>query len=299
MNEDNQIFRFRSWSTFKYLFRGIEKFAPWVNNIFLITDNQKPDFLNIKNCKLKIVNHNVYIPNKYLPTFSSHVIELNLHRISQLSENFVFFNDDTFLLKDISPDVFFRDDMPCLEGILGCIFPSSKIGHIILNDLEIISKHFNKKDVINNNRALWYNGVYGELIERNKVLEYWNEFTGFKNSHLPVPVQKSTIQKLWNIEYDKLNETSLRKFRSEKDINQYLFRYWNLCEGNFVPYRYKGKYYAIENDNYEQLITDIRNQKYEMICINDVSDNFDFESCDKAICNAFESVFPDKSSFEL
>lgn len=249
--------------------------------------------------KLKIINHKDFIPKQYLPTFSANPIELNLHRVSELSENFVYFNDDMFIINEVTPNSFFQNNMPCFEGIFGCIFPSSKIAHIILNNLEIINKYFIKKDVINSNRDLWFNDVYGELIERNIALEFWNEFTGFKNSHLPVPVQKSTIQKLWNIEYDKLNETSLRKFRSEKDINQYLFRYWNLCEGNFVPYRYKGKYYAIENDNYEQLITDIRNQKYEMICINDVSDNFDFESCDKAICNAFESVFPDKSSFEL
>ena len=43
---------FREWGTFKYWFRGVQKFAPWVNKVYLVTYNQKPSWININNDKL-------------------------------------------------------------------------------------------------------------------------------------------------------------------------------------------------------------------------------------------------------
>ncbi|WP_331836427.1 hypothetical protein [Erysipelothrix piscisicarius] len=74
----------------------------WVNNVYLITYGHLPDFLNVDHPKLKIINHTDYIPSDYLPTFSSHTIELNMHRIEGLSEHFVYFNDDMFLNQPMS-----------------------------------------------------------------------------------------------------------------------------------------------------------------------------------------------------
>ena len=88
--------RYRDWDTLKYWFRGVEKFAPWVRHIYFISDNQKPEWLNTEHPKLKWIKHSDYIERQYLPTFSSHTIEWNLHRIEGLSENFVYFNDDVF-----------------------------------------------------------------------------------------------------------------------------------------------------------------------------------------------------------
>lgn len=65
----------------KYWFRGVEKYAPWVHKIYFVTCGQKPDWLNENHDKLVLVNHEDYIPHEYLPTFSSHTIELNFHRI--------------------------------------------------------------------------------------------------------------------------------------------------------------------------------------------------------------------------
>lgn len=86
--------RYRDWDILKYWFRGVEKYAPWVHKIYFVTCGQKPDWLNENHDKLVLVNHEDYIPHEYLPTFSSHTIELNFHRIKNLSEHFVYFNDD-------------------------------------------------------------------------------------------------------------------------------------------------------------------------------------------------------------
>ena len=95
-NEEN---RFRDWGLMKYWFRGIEKFAPWVNHVYFITWGHVPEWLNLEHEKLSIIKHSDYIPDEYLPTFNSNVIELNLHRIPQLSEHFVLFNDDMIFFK--------------------------------------------------------------------------------------------------------------------------------------------------------------------------------------------------------
>ena len=93
---DDAINRYRDMGTLKYWFRSVEKYTPWVNKIHFITCGHLPDWLNTNNPKLNIVKHEDYIPKEYLPTFSANPIELNLHRINELEEKFVLFNDEIF-----------------------------------------------------------------------------------------------------------------------------------------------------------------------------------------------------------
>ena len=85
----------------------VERHAPWVNNIYLITNGQRPKWLNVNHPKLKWVRHEEFIPEEYLPTFNSSAIEMNIHRIDGLSENFVLFNDDMYLIQDVKYSDFF------------------------------------------------------------------------------------------------------------------------------------------------------------------------------------------------
>jgi len=77
--------RYRDYGTFNNWFRMIEKHASWVNKVFLITNGQKPEWLNLNHPKLRLVTHKEFMPRDYLPTFNSAAIELNLHRINELS----------------------------------------------------------------------------------------------------------------------------------------------------------------------------------------------------------------------
>ena len=67
-----------------------------------------PDWLNLDCPKLRFIKHEDYIPKKYLPTFNSHTIELNFNRIKELSERFVYFNDDMFIIDYMEKSDFFE-----------------------------------------------------------------------------------------------------------------------------------------------------------------------------------------------
>ena len=109
---DDREERFRDWENLRYWFRGIENCAPWVRKVHFVTWGHLPKWLNTKHPKLNIVRHTDYIPSGFLPTFNSHTIEWNMHRIPGLSEQFVYFNDDMFLLKRTDETDFFRNGRP-------------------------------------------------------------------------------------------------------------------------------------------------------------------------------------------
>ena len=73
--------RFRDNGFLRYWFRGVEKFAPWVNKIYFVTWGHVPKWLNTAHEKIQIVKHEDFMAPAYLPTFNINSIELNLHRI--------------------------------------------------------------------------------------------------------------------------------------------------------------------------------------------------------------------------
>ena len=84
---------------------------PWVRNIFIVTADQKPKWLDENaHSKIKLINHSQIIDAKYLPTFNSHVIEANLYKIPDLSEHFIYFNDDIFVARPLMPNHFFENN---------------------------------------------------------------------------------------------------------------------------------------------------------------------------------------------
>lgn len=109
---DDRNERYRDWDNLQYWFRGVEQFAPWVRKIHFVTWGHFPKWLNTEHPKLHIVKHEDFIPSEFLPTFNSHTIEWNFHRILGLSERFVYFNDDMFLLNQIHPENFSSGKSP-------------------------------------------------------------------------------------------------------------------------------------------------------------------------------------------
>lgn len=293
--------RYRDWDIFKFWFRGVEKFAPWVNKVYLITDEHVPDFLKIDNPKLVVVDHKDYIPKEYLPTFSSHPIELNIHRIEGLSEHFVYFNDDMHLIDTVSPEDFFINGKPRSSAILNAI---TGIGHeviqnITLNDVSIINKYFSKKSVIGQYKKNWYSLTYGPKLLRTFLLMPWNYFTGFVEDHLPNSYLKSTFEEVWEKEGDFLVEVSQRKFRDSRDVNQWLMKYWQLASNNFVPRSLKiGQHFDVTIDNTKACCLYISQKNGKMVCINDSLKDEDYPTVVKEVQIALNSILPDKSSFE-
>lgn len=296
---DKQEKRFRDWDNLQYWFRAVEQNMPWVRKIHFVTWGHIPEWLNTQHPKLNIVKHQDYIPKEYLPTFNSHVIELNLYRINELSEQFIYANDDTFFLAPMQESDFFVNGKPC-DSAKQTIhqFKANGIDHIVANNLEIINVLFSKKDVINKNKNKWYSLKYGKGLLKNLYLIPCAGFTGFENLHLPNAFLKSNIEELWKLVPEKLDNTSKHKFRSNDDVNQWLVRYYQMCKGDFEAVNPKrGMFFSIGKD--DCLIEDaIMNDKYKMVCLSDDDMQLDFEKEKVVIKQFFEKKFPEKSSFE-
>lgn len=302
---DKSRVRFRDWDNLHYIFRAFEQFTSWVRKIHFVTWGHIPAWLDIENPKLNIVKHSDYMDTKNLPLFNANPIEINLHKIEDLAEKFVFFNDDFFLTAKVSKERFFQKNLPCDSLVSNAISSSSGVGHFVLNNLEIINRHFSKKEAIYSSPFKWFNYKYGTDILRNLALLPWPRFTGFVDPHQPQPFLKSTFEEIWEKEQKLMEKTSASKFRNCNDVNQYLFRYWQLCKGNFVPVSMKDTHYVtlgmdgLRSGKVTGLIT---SGKYPMICLNDgesIRTEEEFEEAKIIIKDALEAILPDKSSFEV
>lgn len=293
---------YRDWGFLKYWFRSIEKFAPWVNKIFLVTDDQIPNWLNIGNEKLVVVSHRDIIPADRLPTFNSMSIEPYLYKIPSLSEKFVYFNDDTFLNKTVKPKLFFKKNLPCDFMIFETLCPSStedQFSHYIVNNISIINESFSKKTVIRKNFFKVFNFKYGVKNFKNLYFLFQRKFSAFSNSHMPQPFLKSTFASVWHKYFAYLDSTTKNRFRNCTDVNPYVFRYWQLVTGNFVPISPKiGKLYDINQIAGPSFYNDFINCQHSLICINDNLRIENIEELRLNVSKLFEKKFPKKSSFE-
>ena len=297
---DSRDIRFRDWETLKYWFRGAEKFADFFGKIYLITDSQIPNWLNTDNERLVVVKHEDYLPNEALPTFNSNVIELNMHRIEGLSGRFVYFNDDMILCKKINRTDFFKGGVPCQTAALSPVvcYENGDFSAMQLNNAGVINSHFKKSEVLKKHLHLWFNPKMGTAVFRTVCMLPWRHFTGFFETHAPSSFLKSTFCKVWEAEGEYLNEMNTRRFRDNKnDLNQWLIKNWQACEGNFHPQspNFCGSYTA--GKDAEKYLDAIKKGKHKIVCINDVEE-IDFEYEKKRLIKVLEEILPDASGFE-
>jgi hypothetical protein len=117
--------RFASVNEIRYCVLSILRFAPFVRNIFIVTDGQDPDlYEDIKKYfpeklnSIRIVDHTEIFEGyeKFLPTFNSISIAHMIWRIKGLADNFIYFNDDTFLVREVKPEEWFVNNKPVIRG---------------------------------------------------------------------------------------------------------------------------------------------------------------------------------------
>jgi len=298
---DKREIRFRDWDLLRYWFRAIEKNMPWVNCIHFVTSDHMPEWLNLENPKLNWVKHSDFIPDEYLPTFNINTIELNIHRINGLSEHFIYFNDDIFILNKLSDKRFFRNGLPCDYAVMTAKPSGGGIIHMAINDLDILDNHFDKHTQIRKHQSKWFSLKYGKGLINNILLYPWKEFSGFIDPHFPNSFLKSTFIDVWKKTPETLDETCLRKFRTNDDINQWLIRYWQLAQGLFTPYNTKKKGLTLDicDKSLNRITQYITNQSYDILCMNDSNDIEDFEKAKSSLKDSFEKILPQKSSFEI
>lgn len=115
--------RYNACGEIDYCLFSILRYAPWIRKIFIVTDNQAPPIYQKLQTsafaeKIELIDHQVIFEGyeDYLPTFNSLSIEAMLWRIPNLSERFIYFNDDCFLLNPVNYEDFFQENTIVLRG---------------------------------------------------------------------------------------------------------------------------------------------------------------------------------------
>jgi hypothetical protein len=294
------VARFRDYGLLKYWFRGVEKFAPWVRKIHFVTCGQKPEWLDENNPKLQLVHHKDYIPNQFLPVFNSSMIEIYLHKIPGLAENFVYFNDDFFITSPILPERFFVNGKPNDIAAFRTNLGTSLWSKCLKNNIKLINQHFDKKEVFSRDKEKWLNPIYGKKSRLTYFTLPYAKFLTLRTPHNAQPYTKTLFNEVWKFAEKELTAMSSNRFRSESDYTQELFRTWQICTGNFNPYNtYSDTKMFPLLIRKKQALEAIRHQRYKLVCINDNEHIRNFEKTASELRDAFESILPEKSSFEL
>ena len=300
--EPDPVNRFRNWGLLKYFFRGIEKNAPWVHKVYFVTCGHVPKWLNLDHPKLVHVRHEEYIPEEFLPTFNSAVIEMHFHRIKGLSEQFIYLNDDMYMIRPTKSTDFFRDGKPVMPFMLGTLHKVSTndlFTMTLANNMGVINKYFTYDQIKKNARGKIYLPTYGRGFIRNLCLMPFKYVSDFYNMHLQQCILKSVMEHVWELEGDIFNEFSTHRFREIGDYNAWVMVNWQLSEGNFYPCSESfGRKYELGDD--KNITEDvIRHKKYKIICLNDSSSDTDYETVRDACDKMLARFLPEKSSFEL
>jgi hypothetical protein len=221
---------------------SINKYLPWIRNIFIITCfNQKPSWID-KFPKIKIVDHKDIIPNEYLPTFNTNVIEAYIHRIKNLSEKFIYFNDDFYVNRYLKKNFFFYKNYPimtCKISKLPLYYTNKLISKIYLF---IIKKLTSTPHYI----IISMNSKYFLLL---------NKKYASRPCHVALPLTKRIMYDLENKFSNEFIITGNSKFRSPSDLR---ITYLAANSSSFVS-----KYF----NNNKSEITD-----QCLFCINNISD---------------------------
>jgi len=301
-NKDDNSFvgasnRYQDNGLLKYLFRGIEKYMLWVNKVFFVTYGHLPTWLNVDNEKLVVVKHEEFIPQEYLPTFNSNAILLNLHRIKGLSEHFIFFNDDMFVIDKCKPTIFFKKGLPCDMAVMNPIVAPNldPFWDMMLNNIMVVNRSFNKKEVIKLHPFKWYSVRYGfKNLLRNFSCSIYRFFPGFYETHIPNAYLKNEYEDFWDKNYDVCHSTCLNKFRNEGDITEWAVRYWQMAKNHFMPINKNaiGEYTSLQDNSAISFI--FRKTKCKLVCFNDIGNEETFRSVDAFL----KGLLHEKSIYE-
>ena len=263
--------RFRDWGTLKYLLRGIEVNMPFIRNVYLVVSHssQVPEWVDTEN--LKIVLHKDIIPHEYLPTFNCNPIEMHLHRIEGLDEEYLYFNDDMFPVGKCKAEDFFREGKP----------------------------------VIGYYTHLFASGMYKKICRNSerparKVLGLKASMFFTRPQHICSPMLRSECNELYGKVESEIRKTSSERTRTEDNLNQYLFLDYMNYKGLVIREKISNKHFSVAVASPDKLRVFLRNPSRSLACINDVRlSEKRYEELRGVILDAFEEALPVKSRFEL
>lgn len=319
--------RFRDWGTLKYLLRGIERYMPFIRNVYLVVSrrSQVPSWVNTEN--LKIVLHEDIIPSEYLPVFNSAAIEMFLHRIDGLDEEYIYFNDDIFPLRECSSTDFFvyskeSDCQKLAHAVpLGESDESGDLGESS-ESAESGESEYGRSSADASSNAFG-NGFRGEVKAVNGYSKCWLPIGLFRkhtcNSDflarkalgikpvLPFVRPQHSCNAMLRSECESLSKVlekeigeSISAVRDPKNLNQYLFLDYMYYGGKAINSRRSNRHFSLATASLKSITDFILNPDRSFACINDVQMSDEkFETFRSGIVDAFECRLPNKSVYEL
>lgn len=229
----------------RYCLRSIWFNCPWINKIYVVSNCLPPQWLK-KHSKIKWIDHEEIFPNKHdLPTFNSHAIECSLHLIRNLTEHFIYFNDDFFVNRIASPDEFFHP-----------------LGYSIarLEPYGVVNFEREPDDEAYLNAA---------RKGRDLLFAHFGHRPMQLHQHVPYALRKSTLVEIENLWGSLIRQVRGHKLRHFEDISlvSFLYHHYAIIQGSAHPST--SDCVIIRNTNYRRFFNynSIRNKQF--YCIND------------------------------
>ncbi len=278
--EANSKGRYTNNDELKYALRSVEKHVPWVRKIFIVTDNQKPDWLNTEHSKIRLLDIKDILPEEAYPCFNSNVIEYYLYRIPQLSEYFMYSNDDMFFNANLPAAFFFGEDG----------YP------IVRLKREPFGRGYNKmRNWIGKKPGLYRHIIFAALSAiQDKYGKYYPGVPHHNIDAYRKSDYKTAVEEVFKKE---ILESRRNHIRSRNDVQRFAFSLYALAVGH-AHLQYVGRRTALRNQLYRGRFKE-RLEKYspKLFCMND---NQKASDEDRARASAFlEAHFPKKSAFEV
>ncbi|MFE6623951.1 stealth family protein [Streptomyces sp. NPDC057740] len=278
LDKETNASRYTSHDELKYSLRSLAMYADFVRHIYIVTDGQKPHWLDDRAEGITVVDHRDIFPPDVLPVFNSHAIETRLHHIPGLSEHYLYFNDDVFVGRRVTAEHFFHG-----SGLMKIPVSPLKIG---------VGKPHAEETATNS----------ASKNVRRLLLEKFGRMTTNNFMHTPLPQRAETLRDLEELFPEDIARTTASRFRSPRDIAMtapLLYQY-ALMTGRGVPGKYSFRYVNISRPDAEARLTDLRRtRRFDFFCLNDVDVQPEERERVGVRMNEFlEDYFPFASPFE-
>lgn len=273
--ESSGAARFVSRDELRYSMRSVHLFAPWVRTIHLVTAGQVPKWL-VDHPLVRIVDHTEIMPADALPTFNSHAIESRLHKIPDLAEHFIYFNDDFFLARPVSPRMFFN-----ASGQPSVFLSKTSLGLENLPD----SPPWQKAGW--NNRKLLAD-TFGVAITHSLV-------------HAPYAHRRSVLEEIEARFPEHVARTTRSPFRNDTDVSMLssLAQHYGLITGAAVRSDSESVFVNISTGNVIQRLRWLMRREQDFICLGDHHDHaLKPAVLAEVLRNFFENYFPEPAPWE-
>lgn len=261
--------RFRDWGTLPYLFRGIAENMPFVRKVHLVVsgESQVPEWINTE--EVNVVLHKDIIPEEFLPTFNCNPIEMCLHRIEGLDEEYLYFNDDMFPMLPCNATDFFREG----KGVIG-------MSHHLL-------RHDMYKQICHNSDRL-----------ARKALGRRGGCFFLRPQHICSPMLRSECERLYGLVEGEIR-SKMSRVRTGENLNQYLFLDYMYLKGKIIRERLSKKHFSVGVVSTAKLREFIENPSHKLTCVNDVQLSEErYTELRQTLLDSFEKRFPAKSKYE-